>query len=60
MTSRKEFTLNNVFYVSHIPRNLVLGSLLNEHGFHLVFVLTNLYALRLVFIWVKDMNAGEV
>lgn len=37
MTSRKELTLNNVLYVPEIRKNLVSGSLLNKHGFHIVF-----------------------
>ena len=34
MTSRKELTLTNVLYV---PKILVSDSLLNNHGFRLVF-----------------------
>ena len=37
MTSGKELTLKNVLYVPEIRRNLVFGSLLNSHGFRLVF-----------------------
>ena len=37
MTSRKELTLTNVLYVPEIHKNLVSGSLLNSHGFRLVF-----------------------
>ena len=37
MTSGKQLTLNNVLYVSKIRKNLVSGSLLNKHGFHMVF-----------------------
>ena len=37
MTSRKELTLTNVLYVPEIQKNLVFGSLLNNHGFRLVF-----------------------
>ncbi|KAH9750232.1 hypothetical protein KPL71_013800 [Citrus sinensis] len=37
MTSGKELTLNNVFYVPEIQKNLVSGSLLNKHGFQMVF-----------------------
>ena len=37
MTSRKELTLTNVLYVLEIRKNLVSGSLLNNHGFRLVF-----------------------
>ena len=37
MTSRKELTLTNVLYVPKIRKNLVSGSLLNSHGFWLVF-----------------------
>ena len=35
--SRKEMTLKNVLYVPKINKNLVFGSLLNSHGFQLVF-----------------------
>ncbi|XP_062118580.1 large ribosomal subunit protein eL21x/eL21w-like [Humulus lupulus] len=37
MTSGKELTLNNVLYVPEIRKNLVSGSLLNKHGFCIVF-----------------------
>ena len=37
MMSRKELTLANVLYVPEIRKNLVFGSLLNNHGFKLVF-----------------------
>ena len=37
MTSGKELTLTNVLYVPKIRNNLVSGSLLNSHGFLLVF-----------------------
>ena len=37
MTSRKNLTLNNVLYVTEIRKNLVYGSLLNKHGFRMVF-----------------------
>lgn len=37
MTSRKELILNNVLYVLKIYKNLVFGSVLIKHGFHLVF-----------------------
>ncbi|XP_075491105.1 uncharacterized protein LOC142529455 [Primulina tabacum] len=37
MTSGKELTLNNVLYVSNIRKNLLSGSLLNKHGFRIVF-----------------------
>ena len=37
MTSGKELTLNNVLYVLEIRKNLVSGSLLNKHGFRMVF-----------------------
>ena len=37
VTSRKEPTLTNVLYVPKILKNLVFGSLLNRHGFRLVF-----------------------
>ncbi|PON88964.1 hypothetical protein TorRG33x02_151930, partial [Trema orientale] len=37
MTSGKELTLNNVMYVPDIRKNLVSGSLLNKHGFRMVF-----------------------
>ena len=35
MTFGKEPTLTNVLYVSEIRKNLVFGSLLNNHGFRL-------------------------
>ncbi|RVW75987.1 Retrovirus-related Pol polyprotein from transposon TNT 1-94 [Vitis vinifera] len=37
ITSGKELTLTNVLYVPEICKNLVSGSLLNNHGFRLVF-----------------------
>ena len=37
MTSGKNLTLNNVLYVPEIRKNLVSGSLLNKHGFRMVF-----------------------
>ena len=37
MTSGKSLTLNNVPYVPEICKNLVSGSLLNKHGFRMVF-----------------------
>ena len=37
MTSGKELTLTNVLYVLEILKNLVSGSLLNSHGYQLVF-----------------------
>ena len=37
MTYGKELTLTNVLYVPEIRKNLVSGSLLNSHGFQLVF-----------------------
>ena len=37
ITSGKELTLTNVLYVPEIRKNLVSGSLLNGHGFRLVF-----------------------
>ena len=37
MTSGKELTMTNVLYVSEICKNLLSGSLLNSHGFQLVF-----------------------
>ena len=37
MTSGKQLTLNNVLYVPKIRKNLVSGSLLNKHGFRMVF-----------------------
>ena len=36
-TSRKEVTLKNVLYAPEIRKNLVFGSLLNSHGFQMVF-----------------------
>ena len=37
MTYGKKLTLTNVLYVLEIRKNLVSGSLLNSHGFQLVF-----------------------
>ena len=37
MTYGKELAMTNVFYVPKIHKNLVSGSLLNSHGFWLVF-----------------------
>ena len=37
MTSEKNLTLNNVLYVPEIRKNLVSSSLLNKHGFRMVF-----------------------
>ena len=37
MTFGKELTLTIVLYVHEIRKNLVFGSLLNNHGFGLVF-----------------------
>ena len=37
MTSRKELALNDMIYVPEIQKNLVSGSLLNKHGFQMVF-----------------------
>ena len=36
-TFGKELTLTNIFYVLEIQKNLMSGSLLNNHGFRLVF-----------------------
>ena len=38
MTSEKELTITNVLYVLELYKNLVSNSLLNSHGFRLVFV----------------------
>ena len=37
MTSGNELTLTNVLYAPEIRKNLVSGSLLNSHGFWMVF-----------------------
>ena len=37
MTYGKKLTLTNVLYVPEIRKNLVFGSLINSHGFWLVF-----------------------
>lgn len=37
-TSGKTVTLNDVYHVPEIRKNLVFGGLLNKHGFKLVFV----------------------
>ena len=41
MTSRKEMTFTNVLYVFEIQKNLVFGSLLNNHGFRFMFESNN-------------------
>nr|XP_027122051.1 uncharacterized protein LOC113738993 [Coffea arabica] len=37
MTSGKTLTMNDVLYVPEIRKNLVSGSLLNKHGFRMIF-----------------------
>ena len=37
MMFRKELSMTNVLYVLEISKNLVSGSLLNSHGFQMVF-----------------------
>ncbi|KAL5802905.1 hypothetical protein ACOSQ4_031210 [Xanthoceras sorbifolium] len=37
MTSRKELILSSILYVSKIRKNLIFDSLLNQHGFKMVF-----------------------
>jgi hypothetical protein len=37
MTSRKFLTLNNIFHVYDIVKNLVLDLLLSKHGLKMVF-----------------------
>ena len=37
MTFRKDLTLTNALYVPEIRKNLVFGSLLNSHGYRMVF-----------------------
>lgn len=37
LTSRKELTLNNILYMPKIHKNLLSRSLLNKHGFQMVF-----------------------
>ena len=39
VTFVKELTLTNVLYVPNIRKNLMSGSLLNNHGFRLMFEL---------------------
>ena len=39
MTFRRDLSLNNVLFVPEIEKNLVSGSLLNQHGFKMVFEL---------------------
>ena len=43
MTSGNELTITNVLYVPEILKNLVSGSLLNSHGFQLVFESENFF-----------------
>lgn len=38
MTSGKELTVTNVFYVLEIRKNLISGLVLNKKGFRLVFL----------------------
>ncbi|GKD66649.1 hypothetical protein Tco_1308757 [Tanacetum coccineum] len=47
MTSEKALKLTNVFYFSEISKNLVLGWLLNNFGFHLVFKFDKFVLLRI-------------
>ena len=44
MMSEKELNLTNVLYVPEIHKNLVFGSLLNSHGFHMFLSRINLYS----------------
>lgn len=37
MTSRKKLTMNSILYMPEICKNLVSRSLLNKHGFQLLF-----------------------
>ena len=37
VTSRKDLTLKNVLYLPEIHKNLLFGSLLDSHGFRMVF-----------------------
>ena len=37
ITSGKKLTLTNILYVPEVRKNLVFGSLLNNHGFQMVF-----------------------
>ena len=52
MTSGKELTLTNVLYVPKIHKNLVSSSMLNSHGFWLVFESDKFY-------FIKDRNLGR-
>ena len=55
MTSGKSLTLNNVLYVPEIRKNLVSGSLLNKHGFRMVFESIRLSCLSQGCLWERDM-----
>lgn len=55
MISRKKFTLTNILFVPKIRKNLVYGSLLNNHGFHILFSLTSLYCPRMKYMLGKGI-----
>ena len=59
MTSGKELTLTNVLYVPEIRKNFMSGSLLNSHGFRLVFE-SNKFVLSKSIMYVGKgyMNGG--
>ena len=52
MISGKKLTMTNVLYVPEIHKNLVSSSLLNSHGFRLVFKLDK-------FVLSKSMYVGK-
>jgi len=57
-TSRKTLTLNNVYYVSEVKKNLVSGFLLNMFGFKQVYE-ANKYILSKGSIFVGKGYAGS-
>lgn len=56
---RKLPTLNNVLYVLDIRKNLISSSLLNRHGFCMVFELDELLYQNLVCMWKRDTNVMQ-
>ena len=52
MTYGKEVALTNVLYVPEIRKNLVFGSLLNSHGFRMVFE-SDMFVLSKIIMYVE-------
>lgn len=55
MTSIKELNLTNVLFFLENFKNLVTSSLLNNHGFQIVFESKNLFCLRMECMLGKDI-----